>query len=222
LAILESHLFIFLLEILICFVNNQRIVNLPTPQTNHTFQTKFGIINGQKILRKDSGRRVFGFPGSPDIPAKIKILAGKLNDPIYALAEHMLQFSAGLIAQISENPEENALLRTHLSEIHVGARAVEKIGQYDEDMGKRLEMERRRHFEEDKEARQIVYLIRNGLKPNQIIWLLIMACVVEWRMQPAVPYQKTGLLTPDYIPDSVRLRFRIERVLKKSCLSRIY
>jgi phosphate uptake regulator len=95
-----------------------------------------------------------------------------LDIPIFALVEHMLQLAAGLISQILENPEENALLRSHLSEIHVAARTVEKIGRYDEDMAERLNVERKTHFEEDKAARQIIYLMRNRLKPNQIMWAI--------------------------------------------------
>jgi hypothetical protein len=91
-----------------------------------------------KILRKGSGRRVFGFPCGPDIPARIKILAGQLNIPIYALAEHMLQLSAGLIARLVDSPEEREHLRQHIIENHVEVRVAEKIAEDDEEMAKIL------------------------------------------------------------------------------------
>jgi hypothetical protein len=45
-----------------------------------------------------------------------------------------------------ENPEESALLRSHLTEIQVAARTVEKIGQYDKDMAKKLNAEQARNL----------------------------------------------------------------------------
>lgn len=123
----------------------------------------------KKILRKDSGRRVFGFPCSPDIPAQLRMLAGELQVPIYALAEHALQLSVGLIAKMKENPEENEQLKRHIIEIHVDARTVEKISAYDQDMADRLNEERLRRFSIDRTVRQIVVnFVRRGLKPEEI------------------------------------------------------
>jgi hypothetical protein len=127
----------------------------------------------KKILGKDPGRRVFGFECSPDIQAQIRVLAGKLQVPIYALVEHALQLSAGLIAKMEENSEESALLRKHIIEIHVEARTIEKISAYDQDMAQRLNEERIRRLEMEKAARQIVMnFIRAGLKPKDISWCI--------------------------------------------------
>jgi hypothetical protein len=127
----------------------------------------------KKVLRKDSGRRVFGFPCSPDIPARLKLLAGQLNIPNYALCEHALQLSTELIAKMAENSEESALLKKHITEIHVNARTLEKISAYDQDMAERLDEERLRRLEIDRAAHQIVInFIRRGLKPREIPWII--------------------------------------------------
>jgi hypothetical protein len=127
----------------------------------------------KKILRKDPGRRVFGFGCSPGIQAQLKMLAGHLQVPIYALGEHALQLSAGLIAKMAENSEESTLLRRHIIEIHVEARTVEKISAYDQDMAERLDEERIRRLEIDRAVRHIVVnFVRNGLKPQEIPWCI--------------------------------------------------
>lgn len=127
----------------------------------------------KKILKKDSGRRVFGFPCSPDISTRLKLLAGKLQVPNYALCEHALQLSAGLITKMGENSEETALLRKHIIEVHVEARTVEKISVYDQEMAQRLDAERIRRLEIDRAVHQIVVnFIRHGLKPQEIPWLV--------------------------------------------------
>ena len=127
----------------------------------------------KKVLGKDSGRRVFGFECSPGIQAQLKILAGQLNIPLYALVEHALQLSAELITKMAENPEESTLLRKHLVEIHVEARTVEKISAYDQDMAERLDVERKRRFEIDRAAHQIVVnFMRRGLAPKDIPWFI--------------------------------------------------
>ena len=127
----------------------------------------------RKILRKGSGRRVFGFPCSPDIPARIKILAGKLNIPIYALAEHMLQLSARLVAKMVDNPEDLEQLRLHIIENHVDARTVEKIAEDDEEMAEILEAEIRKRSAEENAVRQIVRnFVRSGIKPKELPWLI--------------------------------------------------
>ena len=127
----------------------------------------------KKILGKDTGRRVFGFACSPDIQAQLKLLAGQLQVPIFALVEHALQLSAGLIRKMAENAEESVILRRHLIESHIDARTLEKISVYDQDMAARLDEERIRRFEIDKAVRQIVVnFIRAGLTPNEIPWLI--------------------------------------------------
>jgi hypothetical protein len=127
----------------------------------------------KKLMGKGAGRRIFGFPCSPDIQSQIEILAGQLNVPIYGLVEHMLQLSAGLIGRMVENPEERELLRKHLTETHVEARTVEKITKYDQEMAERLDEERMRRFEVDKAVGQIVMtFVRSGLKPKELPWLI--------------------------------------------------
>lgn len=144
----------------------------------------------KKILNKDPGRRVFGFPCSPDIPARLKLLASQLNVPNYALCEHAVQLSAGLIAKMAENPEESAILRKHIIEIHVEARTVEKISAYDQDMADRLDAERIRRLEIDKAVYQIVVnFVRRGLKPREIPWMIdyAMRCRVAVAQGKPIP-----------------------------------
>jgi hypothetical protein len=88
----------------------------------------------RKVLGKDSGRKTWGFPCPPDISARMKMLADQLQVPVYALTEHALQLSVGIIARMSENPEENQLVRQHILEVHVGRRTIEKISKHDNDM----------------------------------------------------------------------------------------
>ena len=127
----------------------------------------------KKLLGKDSGRRVFGFACSPDIQALLKVLAGQLNIPIYALVEHALQLSAGLIRKMAENAEESVILRRHLIESHIDARTLEKISVYDQDMAARLDEERIRRLDIDRAAHQIVVnFIRAGMTPKEIPWYI--------------------------------------------------
>ncbi len=126
----------------------------------------------KKVMGKDCGRRVFGFACSPDIPAKLKLLASKLNVPLYALAEHMLQLAVGVTTEAVENPKEADLLRSHLTEVHVEARAIEKIDAYDQDMADTLNAERQRRLLVDKVAHQLViHFIRSGRKPEEFYYL---------------------------------------------------
>ena len=127
----------------------------------------------KKVLGKDSGRRVFGFPCSPGIIAQLKMLAGQLQVPIFALAEHMLQLSAQLVANMTENPQECELLRQHFIDVHVGARTVEKISTFDQESGKVLEKERLRRLAIAKAAQQLVLKYLNkGYEPEIIDWLI--------------------------------------------------
>jgi hypothetical protein len=127
----------------------------------------------KKLLGKDSGRKVWGFPCSPDIPARMKVLAGRLNVPIYGLTEHALQITAPLMAKMADNPEQFELLRRHLVEGHVERRTIEKISQVDEDMANILDAELGRRLKMDQAARQIVLnCISRGIEPQQIMWAI--------------------------------------------------
>ena len=127
----------------------------------------------KKLLGKDSGRKTWGFPCSPDIKARMKMLADRLHVPLYALTEHAVQLSAELIATIAEHPEDCELLRQHILDDHVGRRTIEKISQYDQDMADILDQERRRRFQIDNAVRRIVVnFVRAGLKPQEISWYI--------------------------------------------------
>lgn len=150
----------------------------------------------KKILGKDSGRRVFGFICSPSLQAQLKMLAGQLQVPIFALSEHLLQLSAGQIAKMADNPEEWASLRKHIIEIHVEARTIEKISAFDEDMGERLNLERLRGLDFDKSAHQIVMdYMRNGLSPKEIPGLIDYGLRCRIAIAKGMPIPKD--LTPD-------------------------
>ena len=84
----------------------------------------------KKILGKDTGRRVFGFACSADIQAKIKMLSGELQIPIFALGEHCLQLGTSSITKAVQNAEERDSLRKHLIERHVDLRTIEKFNWY--------------------------------------------------------------------------------------------
>jgi hypothetical protein len=131
----------------------------------------------EKLARKsrgnDSGRKTWGFPCSPDIKARMKMLADRLHVPLYALTEHAVQLSAGLIATIAEHPEECELLRQHILDDHVGRRMIEKISRYDQDMADILDEERHRRFQIDNAVRRIVLKFgRAGLTPREIEWYI--------------------------------------------------
>jgi hypothetical protein len=118
-----------------------------------------------------SERKVWGFPCSPDIPARMKMLADRLHVPLYALTEHALQLSAGLIAKMAEETEGSEQLRQHIQEYHVGRRTIEKIGRLDEEMADVLDHEIRRWLQVETSVRHIILkYIRRGLSPRDIAW----------------------------------------------------
>jgi hypothetical protein len=123
----------------------------------------------RKSRGNDSGRKTWGFPCSPDIKARMKMLADRLHVHLYALTEHAVQLSAGLIARVADAPEECELLRAHILDDHVGRRTIEKLAQYDQDMADVLDDESHRRFQIDKAVRQIVVnFVRAGLTPQEI------------------------------------------------------
>ncbi|HEX7474977.1 MAG TPA: hypothetical protein VF318_03345, partial [Dehalococcoidales bacterium] len=127
----------------------------------------------RKVLRKDTGRKVFGFPCSRDIPARLKAMADRLHVPLYALSEHCLQLGASQLAKTAENAEEAELLRQHISDIHVGRRTIEKISRYDEEMADALDRERSKRFQFEKAVNQIVMKYhRAGVRPSEIDWAI--------------------------------------------------
>jgi hypothetical protein len=127
----------------------------------------------KRILGKDSGRRVFGFACDPDIHTQIKILAGELQVPMFALSEHLLQLSIGMISKAQENPEEREELRSHLVKIHVDKRTVEKFNWYDEELAKALNEKRLIQFEIARTVRQIVVdFARKGMNTRFMPWYL--------------------------------------------------
>jgi hypothetical protein len=127
----------------------------------------------RKVLGKDSGRKVFGFLCSPDIPARMKILADKFHVPLFALSEHAFQLGAGQINKIAEEAEASELLRRHILEVHVGRRTIEKISRYDEETANVLDLERHQRFQFEKAVGQIVMkYYRAGIKTSEIDWAI--------------------------------------------------
>jgi hypothetical protein len=151
-------------------MNKRRLRVLGFRKSKQKEENVSNIKLAKKLLGKDSGRKIFGFPCSPGIPAQLKLLAGTLNVPIYALAEHALQLTAEQIARASQNPEERELLRKHLAEIHVDTRTLEKIAEYDADLADELDKVRHRRLEIDKAVYDIVIkYARRGLEPKDIV-----------------------------------------------------
>jgi hypothetical protein len=125
----------------------------------------------RKSRGNDSERKIWGFPCAPDIPARMKVLADQLQIPLYALTEHALQLSAGLIARMAEKPEESQLLRQHILDNHVGRRTIEKMSHIDEEMAMILDKEREQRFQIENAVRQIVVkFARRGVEPRDIAW----------------------------------------------------
>jgi hypothetical protein len=125
------------------------------------------------LQAKGSDRKIWGFPCSPDIPSRMKMLADRLQVPLYALAEHAFQLSAGVIMKMAEETEEREQLRRHILEYHVGRRTIEKIGRLDEEMADILDKERHHWLEMEAAVRQVmVRYIRTGLRPREIAWAI--------------------------------------------------
>jgi hypothetical protein len=121
----------------------------------------------RKLLGRHTGRKVFGFPCSPDIPASLKLLADKINIQLFALAEHALELGTMQIKATMDDPEELELLRRHLAETHVELRTIEKVARYDEETAEDMKIARIRRFEEDRVVRQLVAdFVRKGMKPK--------------------------------------------------------
>jgi hypothetical protein len=151
----------------------------------------------KKIPGKDSGRRVFGFPCCPVVPAKLKVLADRLNIPIYALAEHELELGNELLEMIAERPEDREELRHHIIESHIDVRAIEKIGPYDPEMTDQMVQELRRRFEIDRAARQIVVrFIRVGVKPGEIVW------AIDYGIRCRIAVAHGGPIPKDFPPET--------------------
>ena len=147
----------------------------------------------KKLLGKKPGRKVWGFPCAPDIPVRMKVLAGRLNVPIYALTEHALQLTAPLMAKMADNPEECESLRTHILEDHVEKRTIEKISQLDENMAHTLEVERARRLEVYRAARQIVNnCSARGIEPHQIMWAIDYAIRCRLAVAHGQPIPRDG------------------------------
>ena len=137
-----------------------------------------------------SERRIWGFPCSPDIPARMKILANRLGVPLYALSEHAFQLSAGQIAQMAENDQERELLKEHIADDHVGRRSIEKISRFDQDMGDILDKERRERLQFERAVRKIVQMYsRSGLTPGEMAWAISygLRCNIAVRQGRKVP-----------------------------------
>jgi len=126
----------------------------------------------KRILGKDTGRHVFGFPCSKELHAEIKVKAGELQIPIFALAEHCLELGIDTISDI-DDPEERDLLHKHLIEHHVNQRTLEKINWFDEELVKDMNVERLRQFEIERIARKLVKdFIKKGMNPKHIPYYL--------------------------------------------------
>jgi len=118
-----------------------------------------------------SERKIWGFPCSPDIPARMKILADRLNVPLYALSEHAFQLSAGPITKMVEETEGSEQLRQHIQQHHVGRRTIEKIDRLDQEMADVLDQEMRHWLQVEATVRHIMLkYIRRGLSPREIDW----------------------------------------------------
>ena len=125
-----------------------------------------------KSSRDESGRKVFGFPCSPDISARIKMLAGQLQVPVYARTEHALQLSAELIAGMAGNLEQYQLLRQHLLEHHVAQRTIEKSDRYDREMADILQKEWQQRSLIDSAVRRVIVKYARRIKPEDIEYFL--------------------------------------------------
>lgn len=123
----------------------------------------------RKVLGKESERRVFGFKCDPSLPADLKLKAGKLNVPEFALAEHALELGLRQIKEAASDPEESEELRLHLVEVHVAKRTGEKLARYDEEAADALRRDMMRRLNIDRTVRQVVEgFVKEGMAPRDI------------------------------------------------------
>lgn len=126
----------------------------------------------KRILGKDTGRHTFGFPCTSSLHADIKMRAGELQVPIFALAEHCLELGIDTIEDV-EDSEERDLLRKHLIEHHINRRTIEKFNWYDEELAKDMNEERLRRFEIERTVRLLVAdFVRKGMDPRYMAFYL--------------------------------------------------
>jgi hypothetical protein len=146
----------------------------------------------KKFLGKSPGRRVFGFPCSPSVQAKLKMLAGHLNIPIFILAEHEVEIANLLVEKIIEDTEERELLLEHLKE-HIDARSVEKIREVDQDMAENLDAGRIRKLAVYRVVKEIVeHFIKQGIRGEELSNLVYDG--LKWRA--AYKYYSNSKYTP--------------------------
>ena len=147
-------------------------------------------------VKRDSGRKVFGFRCSPNIKATLVKDADALHVDIYALSEHCLQLGALQLQQARRDPEEEEELRRHLIEDHIERRTIEKVSRYDEDAGETLARERRRRFEIDKAAHVLVVQFARRFDPDRIEEILDLGIRTKYAMingaAPPPPLPGTG------------------------------
>jgi len=91
----------------------------------------FNIIRKRKI-----GRRVFGFPCTPEIKIVVLAMARRIGVPNYVLCEHLLQLAAAQISIDLEDPESERELKEHLISSHL-LQPVLAENEYDGDAVKR-------------------------------------------------------------------------------------
>ena len=116
----------------------------------------------------DPGRPTFGFQCSPEVSARLKLLADRLHVPYYILAEHALEDFGELVDRLLQDAEESRELRQHL-EYHISQRTIEKIDRYDKETADILQEEWNKRSRIEATLRQIVNAyVKRGMKPEDV------------------------------------------------------
>ncbi|MDP2950231.1 MAG: hypothetical protein Q8P22_11915 [Chloroflexota bacterium] len=76
-------------------------------------------------------RTTFGFACDPGISAVVKLLARKLEVPIYPLAEHVLQLGLAQVLALQEDEEFKKALQQHLAHQHLLVPLLNEENEYD-------------------------------------------------------------------------------------------
>ena len=119
--------------------------------------------------RKNDARKVFGFPCSPVIAGRIRMLADRFNVPIFAIAEHALEIACELLDLMLKDPQQSALLRRHVLEGHSAVRTIEKMDAYDQNMADIMQTEwQRRYRIETVAIRLVAKYLGRGVKPEDV------------------------------------------------------
>jgi len=146
----------------------------------------FNIIRKRKI-----GRRVFGFPCTPEIKIVVLAMARRIGVPNYVLCEHLLQLAAAQISIDLEDPESERELKEHLISSHL-LQPVLAENEYDGDAVKRAKKQRLLHQELEKVVRALVGMVEQENIPVKMLANVTRAIIEDARQTRRVETDNKG------------------------------